>query len=193
MWPSRSPRWWPGKSPHPSFVVSAGSLRPGRRRWRCQQSLSPPRELLLKSARDRMDIISAYREAGTYRGAAAISGTTPKTVRRVIARHEAGGGAPPRVPREHHYDTVAALGPERVTKTAGRISAKRLLPAARAAGYGGSPRNFRRLVASAKQAWRADHHRGRRPAVWSPGEHLVIDWGSEGGLHAFWAVVAWCR
>ena len=41
-----------------------------------------------------MDIISAYREAGTYRGAAAISGTTPKTVRRVIARHEAGGGTP---------------------------------------------------------------------------------------------------
>src|ERR1039457_2170221 len=36
-----------------------------------------------------MDIISAYREAGTYRGAAAISGTTPKTVKRVIARHEA--------------------------------------------------------------------------------------------------------
>ena len=34
-----------------------------------------------------MDIISAYREAGTYRGAAVISGTTPKTVRRVIARH----------------------------------------------------------------------------------------------------------
>ncbi len=38
-----------------------------------------------------MDIISAYREAGSSRGAAAISGTTPKTVRRVIARHEAGG------------------------------------------------------------------------------------------------------
>ena len=32
-----------------------------------------------------MDIIAAYREVGTYRGAAAISGTTPKTVRRVIA------------------------------------------------------------------------------------------------------------
>jgi hypothetical protein len=139
-----------------------------------------------------MDIISAYREAGTYRGAAAISGTTPKTVRRVIARHEAGGGVPPRVPREHNYDTVAALVAERVGKTSGRISAKRLLPAARAAGYGGSPRNFRRLVAAAKQAWR-DHHQGRRPAVWSPGEHLVIDWGSEGGLHVFCAVLAWCR
>jgi transposase len=140
-----------------------------------------------------MDIISAYREAGTYRGAAAISGTTPKTVKRVIARHEAGGGAPARAAREHNYDGVAGLVAERVEKTAGRISAKRLLPAARAAGYGGSPRNFRRLVAAAKQAWRREHHRGRRPAVWSPGEHLVIDWGSEGGLHVFCAVLAWCR
>ena len=76
-----------------------------------------------------MDIISAYREAGTFRGAAAISGTTPKTVRRVIARHEAGGGAPVRAPRARNYDVVAALVAERVGKTAGRISAKRLLPA----------------------------------------------------------------
>ena len=140
-----------------------------------------------------MDIISAYREAGSYRGAAVISGTTPKTVKRVIARHEAGGSVPPRVPREHNYDAVAGLVAERVKKTSGRISAKRLLPAARAAGYQGSPRNFRRLVASAKQEWRREHHRGRRPAVWSPGEHLVIDWGSEGGLHVFCAVLAWCR
>jgi hypothetical protein len=80
-----------------------------------------------------------------------------------------------------------------VEKTAGRISAKRLLPAARAAGYAGSDRNFRRLVAVAKQAWRREHHRGRRPAVWSPAEHLVIDWGSEGGLHVFCAVLAWSR
>ena len=43
-----------------------------------------------------MDIISAYREVGSYRGAAAISGTTPKTVKRVIARHESGGAAPAR-------------------------------------------------------------------------------------------------
>jgi transposase len=140
-----------------------------------------------------MDIISAYREAGTYRGAAAISGTTPKTVRRVIARHEAGSGIPPRSPREHNYDIVAGLVAERVDKTSARISAKRLLPAARAAGYSGSPRNFRRLVAAQKQVWRRDHHRGRRPAVWSPGEYLVIDWGSEGGLHVFCAVLAWSR
>jgi hypothetical protein len=91
----------------------------------------------LKSARDRMDIISAYREAGSYRGAAVISGTTPKTVRRVIARHEAGGGVPVRVPRGRNYDVVAVLVAERVAGTSARISAKRLLPAARAAGYAG--------------------------------------------------------
>jgi len=84
----------------------------------------------LKSARERMDIIAAYREAGTYRGAASIAGTTHKTVRHVIARHEAGGGAPPRVPRGRNYDGVAALVAERVSKASGRISAERLLPAA---------------------------------------------------------------
>ncbi|MDQ2876582.1 MAG: helix-turn-helix domain-containing protein, partial [Actinomycetota bacterium] len=114
----------------------------------------------MKSARERMDIISAYREVGTYRGAAAMSGTSPKTVKRVIARHEAGGSLPPRSPRERNYDGVADLVAERVEKTAGRITAKRLLPAARAAGYAGSPRNFRRLVAVQKQVWRRDHHRG---------------------------------
>jgi hypothetical protein len=43
-----------------------------------------------------MDIIAAYREAGTFHGAAEIAGTTHKTVRRVIARHEVGGAAPGR-------------------------------------------------------------------------------------------------
>ena len=78
-------------------------------------------------------------------------------------------------------------------ETKGRISAKRLLPGARAAGFEGSPRNFRRLVAGVKQEWRRDHHRGRRPAVWAPGEVLAIDWGSIGALHVFCAVLAWTR
>ena len=33
-----------------------------------------------------MDMIAAYREAGTYRGAASIAGTTHKTVKRVVER-----------------------------------------------------------------------------------------------------------
>jgi transposase len=111
----------------------------------------------------------------------------------VIARHEWGGAPPARVPRGHNYDAVVDLVAERVERSKGRITAKRLLPAARAAGYEGSARNFRRLVSARKTLWRNDNRRGRRPAVWSPGEHLVIDWGVLGGLHVFCAVLAWCR
>jgi hypothetical protein len=140
-----------------------------------------------------MDIIAAYREVGTYRGAASVAGTTPKTVKRVVERHEAGGGAPARAARGHNYDGVVELVARKVKATSGRISAKRLLPAARAAGYAGSDRNFRRLVAAQKALWRKENHRGRRPAVWAPGEYLVIDWGVWGGLHVFCAVLAWSR
>jgi transposase len=158
--------------------------------------------LPLKNAKERMDVISAYRDVGTYRGAAVICGTTHKTVRRIIEAHElasAGGRPRERVPRANNYDGVADLVAESVTKTAGKISAKRLLPAARAAGYEGSDRNFRRLVAQAKSEWRRGQLRsgGRRPAVWSPGEVLAIDWGEEiiagRKVHVFCAVLAWSR
>ena len=42
--------------------------------------------------------------------------------------------------------------------------------------------------------WRNEHHRGRRPAVWSPGEYLVIDWAEAApGLFLFCAVLAFSR
>lgn len=116
-----------------------------------------------------MDILSAYREVGTYRGAAAMCGTTWKTVRRAVERHNVGGSALPRRARERNYASVSELVAERVAATKGRISAKWLLPAARTAGYAGSARNFRRLVAAAKADWRRGNHRSRRPAVWSRG------------------------
>jgi hypothetical protein len=140
-----------------------------------------------------MDIISAYQQVGTYRGAAAMCGVNHKTVKRIIERAGAGGKTPDRAPRARNYDSVADLVAGRVAATSARISAKRLLPAARAAGYPGSARNFRRLVADAKKAWRRENHRGRRPAVWAPGEVLAIDWGSVGALHVFCAVLAWSR
>jgi transposase len=140
-----------------------------------------------------MDILAAYREVGSYRGAAAICGTTHKTVRRVVERHNAGEPAGAHIDRGHNYEVVRDLVTARVAKSSGRISAKRLLPAARVAGYGGSARNFRRLVAEVKAAWRAGHHRGRRPAVWTPGDTLAIDWGTRGLLHVFCAVLAWSR
>lgn len=151
----------------------------------------------LKSAKDRMDIISAYQQLGSYRAAAEQCGTTHRTVKKVVDKFEADqAGEPPapRVERVHNYDAVIELVTERVEKSQGRISAKRLLPIARAAGYRGSARNFRRLVNKAKVLWRNDHHRGRRPAVWSPGEYLVIDWAQAApGLFLFCAVLAFSR
>jgi transposase len=137
-----------------------------------------------------MDINAAYREVGTYRGAAEICGTTHKTVKRVVLAANADPGDDVVA---HNYDEVRDLVMARVAKTKGRISAKRLLPAATAAGYAGSARNFRRLVAAEKEAWRTEHHRGRRPAVWEPGDALVIDWGEIGPLFVFCAVLAWSR
>src|SRR5829696_1180991 len=138
-----------------------------------------------------MDINAAYREVSTYRGAADICGTTPKTVKRAVLAAEAITAGVDAV--QHNYDAVRDIVVEGVAKTKGRISAKRLLPIARAAGYTGSPRNFRRLVADAKAAWRTNHHRGRRPGVWAPGDMLVIDWGEIGPLSVFCAVLAWSR
>ena len=140
-----------------------------------------------------MDVITAYREVGSYRGAAAICGTTHKTVKRIVERHEAGAQRPVRAPRPANYEVVRELVAGKVESTHGRISAKRLLPAARAAGYEGSARNFRRLVAAEKRTWRQANARTRRPAVWAPGEVLAIDWGVLGGLHVFCAVLAFSR
>jgi len=75
-----------------------------------------------------MSIISAYQDAGTYRGAAAICGTTPKTVKRVIQRAAAGGVCPEPKLRARNYKVVLDLVAERVKKSAGRILATRLLP-----------------------------------------------------------------
>lgn len=140
-----------------------------------------------------MDIVAAYQLVGTYRGAAEICGTTHKTVKRVIERTEAGQDRPARSPRASNYEGVRSLVADAVKAGKGRVSAKRLLPKARLEGYSGSDRNFRRLVAQEKRRFRREHGRGRRPAVWSPGEHLVIDWGVIAGVHVFCAVLAWSR
>jgi transposase len=142
-----------------------------------------------------MDMHAAYQEVGSYRAAAEICGTTDKTVKRVVETAKGVGspGSGGQAAVVHNYDAVNAIIAERVTRTAGRITAKRLLPVAVAAGYTGSARNFRRAVAEAKAEWRRDHHRGRRPGVWVPGDMLVFDWGEIGSLFVFCAVLAWSR
>ena len=120
-----------------------------------------------------------------------LCGTTHKTVKRVLERL-AAGQVEPRVPSPSNTAGVVDLIAQKVQATDGRISAKRLLPLARAAGYVGSARNFRRAVATAKRTWKRERHT-YRPWVPVPGEHLVIDWAEEGGRNLFCAVLAWSR
>ena len=144
----------------------------------------------MKSAREQLDILSAFQDLGSYRAAAALCGTTHKTVRRVIERRSNPAG--PRPARPKKTDPFAALIEARLRATDGRISAKRLLPLCRADGYTGSARHLRRAVAQAK----SEHRRQRRvyrPWVPTIGEHLVIDWGEIGALKVFCAVLAWSR
>lgn len=74
-------------------------------------------------AREESDVITAYREVGSYRGAAAICGTTHKTVKRIVERQEAGGQRPVRAPRAANYEMVRGLVAGKVKATHGRISA----------------------------------------------------------------------
>ena len=144
----------------------------------------------MKTARDQLDILTAYHELGSYRAAAALCGTTHKTVRRVIERRSLP--ATQRPVRTKASDPYVDIIVRKVHDTDGRISAKRLLPPCRAAGYAGSARTLRRAVAEAKR----DHRRQRRvyrPWQPLPGEHLAIDWGEIDGLKVFCAVLAWSR
>ena len=102
-----------------------------------------------------MEIVNAYAAVGSYRGAAALCGTTHKTVKRVLERLEAGQ-VEPRVPPPSNTAGVVDLVTQKVQATDGRISAKRLLAVARAAGYTGSARTFRRAVATAKRTWKRE-------------------------------------
>jgi len=144
----------------------------------------------VKTARDQLDILTAYAELGSYRAAAAFCGTTPKTVRRVVERRSRPAAERPA--RSLNTDIVRELIAKRIEATDGRISAKRLLPLCRAAGYTGSDRSLRRAVATAKVAYRRDR-RSYRPWVPVPGEHLVFDWGEVGPIKVFCAVLAWSR
>lgn len=145
----------------------------------------------MKSPRERLDILAAVGDLGSFRAAAALCGTTDKTVKRVVLRQQQGP-PPPRRERRHNTAVAADAVREKLAATDGRISAKRLLPLARAAGYAGSARNFRRLVRAEKDAWRR-RRRVYRPWLPTPGEHLAIDWGQVGPLHIFSAVLVWSR
>src|SRR4051812_9539327 len=102
-----------------------------------------------------------------------MCGVTHKTVRSVVERAESGEAAAQRVARRRYYESVRALPAKGIDDTRGKVTAKRLLPKATAAGCDGSARNFRRLVAQERGKYRQGQAiaRARRPAVWARVEH----------------------
>ena len=82
-------------------------------------------------------LLPRIRSVGTYRGAAEMCGVDPKTVKRKVLAHEAGELDEDRAVRAavaKNTDVVRELVERRVAETKAKISAKRLLPVARAAG-----------------------------------------------------------
>jgi hypothetical protein len=71
-----------------------------------------------------MEIVNAYAAVGSYRGAAALCGTTHKTVKRVLERLEADQ-LEPRVAPPSNTDGVVDLVAQKVQATDGRISSDR--------------------------------------------------------------------
>ena len=139
-----------------------------------------------------MDVIAAYREVGSYRGAAAMCGTTHKTVKRIWRRTRpaaapARTAAGPQLRRgAPSWSRSRWRRPQGGSRRSGccRRRGRPAMPGRRATSAGWSPSG--RRVAPRP-------HRGRRPGVWSPGDTLVIDWGVRHGLHVFCAVLAWSR
>ena len=74
----------------------------------------------MKSARERMDIVNAYAELGSYRAAAEVCGTTHKTVKRIVERQGRGAVERVHVARPRNVDAVTELIAERVRMSAGR-------------------------------------------------------------------------
>ena len=121
-------------------------------------------------------LLTRIETVGSYRGAAEVCGVDPKTVKRKVLAHEAGqldDERAERAPVPKNTDGVREVVADRGREANGRGTAKRLLPAARAAGYAGSARNFRRLVAGVKRrSWRDRHgisagrRCGRRARRW---------------------------
>ena len=146
-----------------------------------------------------MEILEAYDLTRCAYSAGQLAGCDPKTVKRYVAKRDAGGGdalAP--APRPKLIDAFLPKVEELVDQSRGRIRADKVHERLVAMGFAGTPRTTRRAVAAAKSAWRAGRRRTYRPWVPEPGLWLQFDWGEGprvGGRRTslFCAWLAWSR
>jgi hypothetical protein len=113
------------------------------------------------------------------------------TVRRAVARRDAGLAPVEAVPRGRVTDPYADKVVEWIDRSQGRIRADRVHEKLAAMGYRGSERTTRRVVAALKADWTRQHHRSYRPWIPEPGLWLQWDYG-DGPVVAGSKVVLWC-
>ena len=156
-----------------------------------------------KNGKETMEILEAFDKTKSAHSAAKLAGCDPKTVRRLVARREAGLGADAPIDRPRLVDGYTEVVEQLVEGSEGAIRADVAHEKLVACGYTGSERTTRRAVAEAKTRWRLDHGRSNRPWITLPGMWLQFDWGDgpkvrdlNGRLRAtvlFVAWVAWSR
>lgn len=156
-----------------------------------------------KNGTETMEILEAFDKTKCAHSAAKLAGCDPKTVRRLVARREAGLGADAPIERPRLVDEFTDVVEQLVEGSDGAIRADVAHEKLVACGYAGSERTTRRAVAEAKTRWRLEHARSNRPWITVPGAWLQFDWGDgtkvrdlTGRLRStvlFVAWVAWSR
>lgn len=147
----------------------------------------------MKSAGEAMEILDAYDLTKSYRAAAALVGCDHHTVRRLVARRDAGLPLEPTLTRGLLIDPYGDKLAEWVARSRGRLRADVAHDKLVAMGYGGSERTTRRAVAEAKRLYRAGHRRVFKPWVPEPGLWFQFDWGQgpQVGGRGTWLWCAW--
>ena len=130
-----------------------------------------------KSDRKIMEILEAFDATGCAHSAAVLAGVDPKTVRRYVAKRDAGEPVDAPVQRPKLIDPFLPKIEELVEQSEGTVRADVLHERLAAMGFTGDERTTRRAVANAKQAWRDGHRRQYRPWITEPGLWLQFDWG----------------
>lgn len=131
-----------------------------------------------KSDREIMEILEAFDATGCASSAAGLAGVDPKTVRRYVAKRDAGMPVDEPVRRPKLVDPFWPKIEELVETSQGAVRADVVHERLVAMGFTGDERTTRRAVATVKQAYRDGHRRQYRPWITEPGLWLQFDWGS---------------
>jgi hypothetical protein len=131
-----------------------------------------------KSDQEITDILVAYDATGSVYAAAEIADCDPKTVRRYVDARRTGRPASGPVRRTRLADAHLVKIDEWVSRSHGRISARRAHHLLLDMGFTGSERTTRRAVAEARKRWRT---RAGAPRPWVPEPGLWAEFGWAGG------------